>query len=200
MPELDPRTVDVNARTNEPPQRVEVDVQTNDDFQNLRREWREQPKYPTLVHKDDAPVVTFPGQEARVLLNGDQSGGTASVFHLTLFPGYQAPNHHQPNEEEFFYILEGQVELTIGNKTVTCGPGYFGFAPRFATHAFKGVGETPAKMLTWNVPAGHERMFEGVQKLKAKGMAGHGPSRQRNCENHDTFFHDTRRFKNDMPT
>jgi mannose-6-phosphate isomerase-like protein (cupin superfamily) len=144
-------------------------------------------------------LVQFPGQQSRVLLNGDQSGGTVSVFHLTLEPGYHAPNHHQPNEEEFFYILEGQVELTIGNRTVLAGPGHFGFAPRFCTHAFKGAGTTPARMLTWNTPAGHERMFEGAQKLTQKGLGKHGPSRQRNCENHDTFFHDTRRFE-DKPT
>jgi mannose-6-phosphate isomerase-like protein (cupin superfamily) len=199
MANLDQRTLDVNARTNQKPDKIDLDVQANEDFQNLRRQWRDRPKYPQLIHQDEAPLVQFPGQTGRVLLNGDQSGGTVSVFHLTLEPGYHAPNHHQPNEEEFFYILEGQVELTIGNKTILAGPGHFGFAPRFCTHAFKGAGTTPSRMLTWNTPAGHERMFEGAQKLTQRGLGKHGPSRQRNCENHDTFFHDTRRFE-DKPS
>src|ERR1043166_3157723 len=165
MSKIAERTKETDALTNKKPAKLEMDVDTNEDFQRLRQAWVGRLKYPTLVHKDDAPLVQFPGQAARVLLNGDQSGGVVSVFHLTLDPGYHAPHHHQPNEEEFFFVIQGEVELTIGNETRIAGPGSFGFAPRCCTHAFKAVGTAPAQMLTWNIPAGHERMFEGVQRL-----------------------------------
>jgi mannose-6-phosphate isomerase-like protein (cupin superfamily) len=187
------RTRQTDALTNSAPQRIEADIESHEQFMALREAWKDKPMIPVLIAKEDAPLVSFPGQDGRTLLSSDQSGGTVAVFHLTLTPGFYAQPHHQEHEEEFFYVLSGQVELTIGNQTKVVGPGHFGFAPRWATHAFRPVGGV-AELLTWNSPGGHERMFEGAQKLKAKGLGEHGPSRQKNCENHDTFFHDTRRF------
>ena len=45
------------------------------------------------------------------------------------------------------------------------GPELLPTRPRGTTHAFANVGDSTAIMLTVNAPAGHERGFQGVNKL-----------------------------------
>ena len=54
---------------------------------------------------------------------------------MILGPGFDAGRHHHPMEEEFFYILQGQLEMTIGTKSGVFGPGTLAYAPPHATHA-----------------------------------------------------------------
>jgi mannose-6-phosphate isomerase-like protein (cupin superfamily) len=133
--------------------------------------------------------VRFPGSTIRVLLNGEESGGSVSVFYQEVEPGFGAPPHHQPNEEEHFFILEGEMEMTIGNQTIHATPGTFAFAPRNATHAFKNNGEKVCRFITWNSPGGHERMFEAGQRM-AQEQIGDPEVRRKILAAHDTIFHE----------
>ena len=184
------KTAQVDALTNKNQQRIDVAITSFEDYQRLRNDWTGRPAIPTLVHRDNVRSVASNGQVAHVLLDGDSSGGRVSVFHLTLQPGFRAPPHHQPNEDEHFYVLEGELELTIGSKTVKAGPGSFGFAPRNATHAFRVIGDQPARVLTWNSPGGHERMFENGERRARAGLEVDAETKRRQRESYDTYFHD----------
>ena len=67
------------------------------------------PMIPKVVHveKTDS-TIRFPGSKIKVLLTGEESGGSASVFYQELEPGFSAAPHHQPNEEEHFFILDAK--------------------------------------------------------------------------------------------
>jgi mannose-6-phosphate isomerase-like protein (cupin superfamily) len=95
-----------------------------------------------------------------VLLSGDEAAGRSVVFSGTLEHEYGAPPHHQPSEEEIFYVLEGEMELICGSAAHSIGRGAFGFAPRNATHGFLNKAEGSTRIFTINSPAGHERGFE----------------------------------------
>jgi uncharacterized cupin superfamily protein len=97
-----------------------------------------------------------------MLLTGDESSGRAYVRFSTVSPGYVAQPHHQPTEEECFYVVEGELTLTIGSETRAVGPGGFGFAPRNATHGFSNRSGSRTRVLVINSPAGHERGFEAL--------------------------------------
>jgi quercetin dioxygenase-like cupin family protein len=179
----------VDERTGEHVQRTEFPINSSDDFARLREQWAQAPMIPTVTRLDDAPTVKFPGSTIRVLLNGEQSSGSVSVFCQEVEPGFGAPPHYQPNEEEHFYILEGEMELTIGNQTIHATPGTFAFAPRNATHAFKNNSDKVCRFLTWNSPAGHERMFEAGQRMAEEAIKD-PEVKLRLFVAHDTIFHD----------
>ena len=164
-------------------------INTSEDFARLRSLWSQMPMIPKVARVEESPTVRFPGSTIRVLLNGEESGGSMSVFYQEVEPGFGAPPHHQPNEEEHFFILEGEMEMTIGNQTIHATPGTFAFAPRNATHAFKNHGEKVCRFITWNSPGGHERMFEAGQRM-AQEQIGDPEVRQKILAAYDTIFHE----------
>jgi mannose-6-phosphate isomerase-like protein (cupin superfamily) len=141
--------------------RIEARIDSFADYSRLRQRWTARRPVPRLVHdrrtRLDIPIA---GQDTKVLLSGDESSGRAVVFHYGIEPGYLAPPHHQPSEEEIFLVVEGDLELTAGNATTVVPRGGFGFVPRFATHAFRNPGRSDVRTVTVNSPAGHERGFE----------------------------------------
>ena len=113
---------------------------------------------------------------------------------LTVEPGFHATEHHHPAEEEFFFVLEGELEVMIGDRTVVGGPGTFAYAPPGCTHAFRPYGGKACKVLHWNSPGGHERLGVAQKRLAQEGRTG--PEAQRKIrEDHDYIFHDDERYQ-----
>ncbi len=179
----------VDELTGQKVEKTALTINSSDDFARLRGMWSQMPMIPKVTRVEEAPTVKFPGSTIHVLLNGEESGGSVSVFYQVVEPGFGAPPHHQPNEEEHFFILEGEMEMTIGNQTIHATPGTFAFAPRNATHAFKNNSDKVCRFLTWNSPGGHERMFEAGQRMAQERM-GDPEARRKILTAHDTIFHD----------
>lgn len=91
-------------------------------------------------------------------LLGEASGGAFSLAEVTGWQGGEPPLHVHAREDEFFYILEGEVTFKIGDEVTHVGPGDFVWAPRNVPHAF--MLDTPtARMLIGFLPAGQEELF-----------------------------------------
>ena len=82
-------------------------------------------------------------------------------------PGAAIPLHVHTREDELFRVLEGRVEFTIGTEALTLGPGDVAFAPRYVPHAWRVVGEAPARTIMTAFPAGIEHMFGELAELPA---------------------------------
>lgn len=153
-----------DSRTNSSVARLESSVETFDDFAQMRNAWSQRRPVPKLVHdRSAAPDIPMSGQDTKVLLSGDEASGRCVVFHYGIDPGFRAPPHHQPSEEEIFLVLEGGLELTAGNVTESVPRGGFGFVPRYGTHGFSNQSkDAQTRTITINSPAGHERGFEMI--------------------------------------
>lgn len=66
--------------------------------------------------------------------------------------------HHR--EDECFYLMEGELEIEVGGKTVTVHAGGFVHAPRGVPHTYRNTGSCHAKMIVTFTPAGMEGWFE----------------------------------------
>jgi hypothetical protein len=60
-------------------------------------------------------------------------------------------------EEEAFYLLEGQLQVTCGDQTWTVGAGGFVLLPRGIPHAFSVTGSAGTKLLQISSPADFEQ-------------------------------------------
>ena len=159
-------TGDVNERVNASVERIPAEINKVEDFFRLREAFSKLLQIPKILPAtEDAPSVDFPGQHANVLVSGEESAGGFVIFEVVLQPGFGAPPHHQPNEDEWWFVLEGTLDIRIGNRTATVSAGGSAFAPRGCVHSFMNNGDAPARMLTMNSPAGHERFFEAISKL-----------------------------------
>ena len=182
-------TRQVDALTNQPVASLDWDIKSPEDYQRLRAEFAKMPMTPVLTNVANVEREDHKGRSYDWLLKSEQSGGTIALHRITLYPGFHATEHNHVQEAEFFYVLEGEVDITVGNQRIVGGPGTFAYVPPFATHAFKPAGDTPTVMLHWNSPGGHERLTSAMVKLAASGETSAEVKRQTQ-EAHEYFFHE----------
>jgi quercetin dioxygenase-like cupin family protein len=101
-----------------------------------------------------------PGDRYRFLVTGEESGGAYFAMEALVPPGGGPPLHIHHREDETFYVLDGQITLRLGDKTISAGPGDFVNAPRGIPHCFRNDGDDPARLIVSFSPAGLERFFE----------------------------------------
>lgn len=77
--------------------------------------------------------------------------------------GAGAPPNNHAGETENFYVIDGQVGFMIDGKEILAGPGDHIAIPDGATHAFKAVGDRPARVLIVNAPGNmHDQFFTEI--------------------------------------
>jgi quercetin dioxygenase-like cupin family protein len=78
---------------------------------------------------------------------------TLSVFELG--PRFEGPDPHTHEDHvDSFYVLEGDVEFLLGDRTVRAGPGLFVAAPPGVLHTFTNPGPAGARLLNMHSPDG----------------------------------------------
>src|SRR6266487_264357 len=68
------------------------------------------------------------------------------------------PLHLHHNEDETFYVLEGEVTFLVGDERIDLAAGDYLFAPRDIAHAYV-VRSEHARMLVTASPGGIEQVF-----------------------------------------
>jgi quercetin dioxygenase-like cupin family protein len=103
-------------------------------------------------------------------VTGKETGGSLALVEAHIPPTAGPPPHLHGDSDEFFYVLDGEVEVTIGDQTIAAEPGAFLFVPRGTQHCFRNAGERPARMLFGYTPAGFEEFFTEVGKPAIPGQ------------------------------
>jgi quercetin dioxygenase-like cupin family protein len=113
-----------------------------------------------IVREGEGQAVRWgPAGVVRVLAGADSTDGCFSLVEVTEEPGSAAPLHIHHGEAEGFYILEGTIELTCGEDTVTATAGDFVYAPKDVAHKYAVVGDRPARTLLLFSRPGFESFF-----------------------------------------
>ena len=61
--------------------------------------------------------------------------------------GLSGDGHAHSDQEQAFYILEGDIEVEVGNETYRLGPGDCVLLPRNVFHRHRNIGDKPLKFL-----------------------------------------------------
>jgi quercetin dioxygenase-like cupin family protein len=93
-----------------------------------------------------------------VKAGGEQTGGRFSQVETVDPHGSAPPLHVHHNEEETFYVLEGEVSVIVEGERIDLGVGDFALVPRGLEHAYV-VRSEQARMLVTFSPAGFEEAF-----------------------------------------
>ena len=102
---------------------------------------------------------TVGGGPISVKVSGADTGGDFALFEVPAIPYSGPPLHMHHVENEWFYALEGEFEIRVGDEYFQLKPGGSVFAPKMIPHTWQSVGETPSKMLSLAEPAGHLEAF-----------------------------------------
>jgi quercetin dioxygenase-like cupin family protein len=87
-----------------------------------------------------------------------ETGGSFSQFETDDPRGAATALHVHRNEDETFYVLDGDVTVQIGDRRFDLGAGDYAFAPRNVPHAYA-VRSERARMLVTLCPGGLEELF-----------------------------------------
>lgn len=100
------------------------------------------------------------------MIDGAQTGGTfALVEHPIELRTLAAPADTHRHEDEYTYVLEGEVGVQVGDEVRIARPGDLVFKPRNVPHAFWNPRDVPARALEIISPAGFERYFREITPL-----------------------------------
>jgi mannose-6-phosphate isomerase-like protein (cupin superfamily) len=127
-------------------------------------------------------TITLVGDVYRFLATGDDTNGKYAMWEAIVPPGGGPPPHVHSREEEGFYILEGEITFTIGDKRLVASAGMFANMPVATHHSFKNESSRPAKMLISVAPAGLEKGFFEVGTPLADGATTGLPSTKEQIE------------------
>ena len=117
-----------------------------------------------LVPPDGGKLFWVHGLLADIKATDAETRGTYSLVEITLAPAPVPgpPLHIHKSEDEAFYVLDGTVNVQIGDDTVVGEPGAFIFMPRGTVHRFWNPSSTPTRFLTIFSPPGFEGFLQEV--------------------------------------
>jgi quercetin dioxygenase-like cupin family protein len=106
----------------------------------------------------------------------ESTGGAFGLVESLIAPGAAPPLHVHYQEDEAFYVLEGELTFQCGDETARATAGSFVFLPRGIPHGFVVESDTPVRMLTLLVPGGGERIFvEAGRPAEGPGLPPAAP-------------------------
>jgi mannose-6-phosphate isomerase-like protein (cupin superfamily) len=106
----------------------------------------ENPRARVVLSPDEGEKVMMGGLGVRLMVEGAQSGGTFALVEHPIGPRVlAAPLHTHEREDEYTYVLEGEIGVQVGDEVHVARPGDLVFKPRGIPHAFWNAGDTPAR-------------------------------------------------------
>jgi quercetin dioxygenase-like cupin family protein len=123
---------------------------------------------PLVVPPGAGPTIQGPaGGPLTFKVRGEQTGGALTALENVIAPGDGPPLHVHANEDEAWYVLEGELHFRLGEETAAAPAGTFVFVPRGTPHNFQNAGDAPARILVLFTPAGMERFFDRFAAMPA---------------------------------
>jgi quercetin dioxygenase-like cupin family protein len=101
----------------------------------------------------------YPGHLLTVKASGKETGNTCTWMLNENLPREGVPFHKHLYEDESFYVIQGLYEITVGDRTITGGPGTYIYGPRSVPHRWTNMGNSTGRILNVFAPSGIEAYF-----------------------------------------
>jgi quercetin dioxygenase-like cupin family protein len=118
-----------------------------------------------VLGPDEGKYSQIGAMGVRFMVDPERGGGFSLVEHPIAPRALAAPMHTHTHEDEYSYVLEGEVGVQVGDEVRVAKPGDLVFKPRGVPHAFWNAGEAPARLLEIISPAPFSRYFEELEPL-----------------------------------
>lgn len=122
---------------------------------------------PVIYEAEAGETLELRGTKVRVLCTAADSVG-ASTFEFLTEPGWDTGSHYHSKIEEQFYVVDGEMELRVGDRVIVGRAGTFVTIPTGVAHAFANRSDRQAKMLIVTTPPGHEKYFADLAEILAR--------------------------------
>ena len=103
--------------------------------------------------------VWYNGWLMTFLATGEDTHGQFALIEAVARRGKVPPPHIHHREDEIFYVLEGEIVVSVGDRTIKGTAGTTVFLPRDVAHSFT-IESEQSRMLILLTPAGLEGWFK----------------------------------------
>ena len=100
------------------------------------------------------------------------SGGSITIEEWGLPPGRMIPPHTHDREDEYMFVLEGEVTCFVGGEVLAAPIGSLVLKPRGVPHAFYNAGAETFRVLEVLTPGGMEGYFDEYERIVARLASG----------------------------
>ena len=121
------------------------------------------PAVPIVMQQGEGEARWFLGALATIKSSGETTGGRVAVTENWAPRGHGSPLHVHHNEDEWFYVLSGELTFWVDGQVITATDGSFVYGPRNVPHTFTVTSEE-ARFLLVIEPAGFENFLRALSE------------------------------------
>jgi len=115
---------------------------------------------PAIKHRPRSERYYFDVAIGSVCLWGADTAGAYCLLELSIAPGIGVPRHTHTLEDEAYYVLAGELEVTVGNEVFVLRAGDTLMAPRDIPHQLRNPGDIANHYLIVFSPSGFEEFLK----------------------------------------
>jgi len=122
---------------------------------------------PIVIPSDEGKVLEFIGIKHK--LTRQHTGGAYYLFEFGLDSEEGTRLHVHQHEDEVVHVLEGAIEIRLGDQKLRATAGGVAHLPKRIPHALYNPLKTRSKYLAIAVPGGMENFFDEVVEAQEAG-------------------------------
>ncbi|HZL54161.1 MAG TPA: quercetin 2,3-dioxygenase [Solirubrobacteraceae bacterium] len=114
-----------------------------------------------VVGPGEGDAYWFLGTLATIKASAESTGGGVAVIEHLAPQGSGSPLHVHSREDEWFYVIEGELTFWVDGRSSVAPAGSFVFGPKGLPHTFT-VSSQTARFLLVTEPAGFEGFIRAL--------------------------------------
>jgi quercetin dioxygenase-like cupin family protein len=119
---------------------------------------------PIALPPGEGEALWFMDFLATIKASAEETGGRVAVIHHAGPQGSGSPLHVHHHENEWFYILDGELTIWVDGQVIRAPAGSFVFGPQDTPHTFTVSSASGARFLLVTEPAGFEAFMRTCAK------------------------------------
>ena len=143
-------------------------------YARVRKGTRDDKGFKVDAGKDrfDKSISPFDGDTFYCKVSAKDTDGGMYMFESTRKNEGGPVLHIHYDTDEWWYVLQGEFLIKVGDKTYNAKAGDLVFGPRMVPHTFAKIGPGEAKVMICHQPAGKmEEYFKKLSEGVAKNMS-----------------------------
>jgi quercetin dioxygenase-like cupin family protein len=122
---------------------------------------------PIALTADEGEALWFIGSLTTIKASSQSTAGRVAVIEHLSPRGSGSPLHVHHREDEWFYVMQGELTLWVGGQLMNAPAGSFVYGPRDTPHTYT-VNSDTARFLVVTEPAGFDNFVRALAQPAAK--------------------------------
>ena len=111
------------------------------------------------IRAGEGEAVWAMGEKIIFKLGPEETGGAFGLVEVIAQPRNGPPPHVHLHEDELFFVIDGEFNFVLEDRTFTRSTGYATCLPKRVLHTYTNIGQLPGRLLVLTAPCGFERFI-----------------------------------------